>query len=116
MSDFPPCPKCASAYTYSDGSTLTCPDCGHEWSEGSTPDATDGADAESVTRDAVGNVLHDGDDVIVVKTLQVKGSPTALKVGTKVKNIKLVGGDHDIDCHIPGFGAMKLKSAIVKKA
>lgn len=113
MSEFPPCPKCASVYTYSDGTTLTCPDCGHEWLETATAEPVED---QAVVRDSVGNVLTDGDDVVVVKTLQVKGSPTALKVGTKVKNIRLVGGDHDIDCHIPGFGAMKLKSSVVKKA
>lgn len=114
MSDLPPCPTCGSEYTYPDGTLLMCPECGHEWS----PDAaaTDPDEAGDVIRDSVGNVLQDGDDVVVVKTLKVKGAPTALKAGTKVKNIRLVGGDHDIDCRIPGFGPMKLKSSIVKKA
>lgn len=114
MSDeLPPCPKCECAYTYPDGALLVCPECAHEWS----PDV--GApvdDEESVIRDSVGNILQDGDDVVVVKTLKVKGASGPLKIGTKVKNIRLVEGDHDIDCKIPGFGAMKLKSSIVKKA
>jgi protein PhnA len=116
MSDLPPCPQCGSAYTYPDGAFLMCPECGHEWS----PDAAEAtAPAEEdgpVYRDSVGNVLQDGDDVIVTKTMKIKGSPTALKAGTKVRNIRLVGGDHDIDCKIPGFGPMKLKTSIVKKA
>ena len=92
---------------------LVCPECAHEWSpaEADAPD-----DSADVVRDSVGNVLSDGDTVIVTTTMKVKGSPQALKAGTKVKNIRLVGGDHDIDCKIPGFGPMKLKSSIVKKA
>ncbi len=109
--DLPACPKCASQYTYPDGALLICPECAHEWSPGA---ATSG-EAEGVVRDSVGNVLQDGDTVIVVKTLKVKGGPGPLKAGTKVKNIRLVGGDHDIDCKIPGFGAMKLKSEVVRK-
>lgn len=112
MSEFPPCPQCASEYTYTDGTLLICPSCAHEWSEDAPPAAAEG----SGVVDSVGNPLADGDDVVVVKTMKVKGSPTALKAGTKVKNIRLVEGDHDIDCKIPGFGAMKLKSSIVKKA
>ena len=108
----PPCPECSSVYTYPDGALLVCPECAHEWSASGAGESQD----EDVIRDSVGNVLQDGDDVIVVKTLKVKGAPSPLKVGTKVKNIRLVGGDHDIDCKIPGFGAMKLKSSIVKKA
>jgi len=115
MSDLPPCPKCGSVYTYPDGALLMCPECAHEWSPDAAA-AASGGDGEDVIRDSVGNVLQDGDDVVVVKTLKVKGAPTALKAGTKVKNIRLVGGDHDIDCRIPGFGPMKLKSSIVKKA
>ena len=117
--EFPPCPNCASEFTYSDGVALVCPTCGHEWSaDAPDADAGDSAPEEAgeVIRDSVGNVLSDGDDVVVVKTMKVKGSPTPLKAGTRVKNIRLVGGDHDIDCKIPGFGAMKLKSSIVKKA
>ena len=114
MSDLPPCPTCGSEYTYPDGALLMCPECGHEWSPNAA--AMEPDEAGDVIRDSVGNVLQDGDDVVVVKTLKVKGAPTALKAGTKVKNIRLVGGDHDIDCRIPGFGPMKLKSSIVKKA
>lgn len=110
--ELPPCPKCGSAYTYPDGALLICPECAHEWSASAPDPSTD----EKVVRDSVGNVLSDGDTIVVVKTMKIKGAPTALKAGTKVKNIKLVEGDHDIDCKIPGFGAMKLKSSIVKKA
>lgn len=113
MDDLPPCPKCGSQHTYPDGALLVCPECAHEWSpaeEDAAPTTDDGV------RDSVGNVLEDGDDVIVVKTMKIKGATSALKAGTKVKNIRLVGGDHDIDCKIPGFGPMKLKSSVVKKA
>lgn len=118
MSDensLPPCPKCGSVHTYEDGALLVCPECAHEWSASAAAPETDG---ERVVRDSVGNVLVDGDTVVVVKTLQVKGASGPLKAGTKVKNIRLVddGTDHDIDCKIEGFGAMKLKSSIVKKA
>jgi len=114
MSDLPPCPKCGSAYTYSDGTLLVCPECAHEWPPGGGAEAS--AAEDDVVRDSVGNILQDGDDVVVVKTMKVKGAQGALKAGTKVKGIRIVGGDHDIDCKIPGFGAMKLKSSIVKKA
>ncbi|MFK8004521.1 MAG: zinc ribbon domain-containing protein YjdM [Polyangiales bacterium] len=114
MSDeLPPCPKCKCEYTYPDGSLWVCPECAHEWSPSA---AAEDEDEEQVIVDSVGNVLQDGDDVVVVKTLKVKGASGPLKIGTKVKNIRLVDGDHDIDCKIPGFGAMKLKSSIVKKA
>ncbi|MGW1290425.1 zinc ribbon domain-containing protein YjdM [Streptomyces sp. NPDC001118] len=115
MSDkLPPCPKCSSAYTYEMGALLVCPECGHEWS---STDASADAGADKAVRDAVGNVLADGDTVTVVKTLKVKGSPTGIKAGTKVRNIRLVDGvdGHDIDCKIDGFGAMQLKSSVVKK-
>ena len=112
MSNFPDCPKCHSSYTYQDGSMYVCPECGHEWS-GS--DAESPADELSV-KDANGNVLKDGDTVTVIKDLKVKGSSSVVKVGTKVKNIRLVDGDHNIDCKIDGIGAMKLKSEFVKKA
>ena len=113
MDDLPPCPKCASEHTYPDGAPLVCPERAHEWS----PTAHAPTESsESTTRDSVGNVLADGDDVVVVKTMKIKGASSALKAGTKVKNIRLVDGDHDIDCKIPGFGPMKLKSSIVKKA
>ncbi|MCB1736644.1 MAG: alkylphosphonate utilization protein [Gammaproteobacteria bacterium] len=113
MSDYPPCPKCGSAYAYEDGAMLVCPECGHEWS---TSDAALAGDDGLVVNDANGNRLADGDSVTVIKDLKVKGSSSVVKVGTKVKNIRLVEGDHDIDCRIEGIGAMKLKSEFVKKA
>lgn len=112
MSQLPPCPQCHSEYTYEDGVQLVCPECGHEWSEAEAGVAEAGA----VVRDANGNELQDGDTVSVIKDLKVKGSGSVVKVGTKVKNIRLVEGDHDIDCKIDGIGAMKLKSEFVKKA
>ena len=114
MSDeLPPCPKCECIYTYPDAALLVCPECAYEWS----PNAEASAEEEGkLVRDSVGNVLRDGDDVVVVTTLKVKGAAGPLKIGTKAKNIRLVEGDHDIDCKIPGFGAMKLKSSVVKKA
>jgi len=113
MSELPNCPKCDEAYTYEDGAMLVCPMCAHEW----TKDApTEDADAARVVTDSNGNVLADGDTVIVIKNLKVKGASSDLKMGTKVKNIRLVDGDHDIDCKIPGIGAMGLKSQFVKKA
>ena len=111
MSTLPPCPKCGSQYTYEDGALLICPECANEWS----PDTTQEAEQEAVIRDAVGNVLQDGDTVTVIKDLKVKGSSSVVKVGTKVKNIRLVDGDHDIDCKVPGIGSMGLKSQFVKK-
>ena len=114
MSTLPPCPKCKSAFTYEDGSSLVCPECGHEGS--ATASAADDSNDSKVIRDGVGNVLQDGDTVTVIKDLKVKGSSLVVKVGTRVKNIKLVDGDHDIDCKIDGIGAMKLKSEFVKKA
>jgi protein PhnA len=109
-----PCPVCACAYTYPMGALLVCPECGHEWNPAEAGAEPDG---ERVVRDAVGNVLQDGDTVTVVKDLKVKGSPTSIKVGTKVRNIRLVDGvgDHDIDCKVDGFGPMQLKSSVVKK-
>jgi protein PhnA len=113
--ELPACPKCASAFTYHDGSQFVCPECGHEWSGAAAADAV--ADDEAVTyKDANGNVLVDGDTVTVIKDLKVKGASSALKSGTKVKNIRLTDGDHNIDCWIEGFGAMKLKSEFVRKA
>lgn len=112
MLDLPNCPKCNSEYTYEDGSILICPECGNEW----TLEAglyNDGD--EKVIKDANGNVLNDGDSVTIIKDLKVKGASSSLKIGTKVKNIRLVDGDHNIDCKIDGFGAMKLKSEFVKK-
>ncbi|WP_112875345.1 zinc ribbon domain-containing protein YjdM [Paracoccus endophyticus] len=104
-----PCPECASAYTYQVDALLTCPECGHEWQPGAT------FDEGSKVRDSVGNVLRDGDTVTVIKDLRVKGSSSVVKVGTKVRGIRLVDGDHDIDCKIPGIGQMGLKSLFVKK-
>lgn len=112
MTDFPNCPACDSEYTYEDGSLLVCPECAHEW----TVEAeTENDDQKKVIKDANGNALNDGDTVTVIKDLKVKGSSSVLKMGTKVKSIRLVDGDHDIDCKIDGFGAMKLKSQFVKK-
>ncbi|HEY9104270.1 zinc ribbon domain-containing protein YjdM [Chitinimonas sp.] len=113
MSSLPPCPQCQSAYTYQDGALLVCPECAHEWS----PEAAiEAPEAARVVRDANGNVLQDGDAVVVIKDLKVKGSSLVVKVGTKVKGIRLVEGDHDIDCKIDGIGAMQLKSEFVRKA
>lgn len=113
MSDLPGCPECQSEYVYEDGALYVCPECAHEW-------AIDGAagsvDEARVVNDAYGNVLNDGDSVTVIKDLKVKGSSSVVKVGTRVKNIRLVDGDHDIDCKIDGIGAMKLKSEFVRKA
>jgi protein PhnA len=112
MSTLPACPQCQSAYTYEDGAQLICPECGHEWSaQAAEPTAED----VRVIKDAVGNVLQDGDTVTVIKDLKIKGSSLVVKVGTKVKNIRLSDGDHDIDCKIDGIGAMGLKSEFVKK-
>ncbi|WP_043005697.1 zinc ribbon domain-containing protein YjdM [Comamonas testosteroni] len=113
MSTFPPCPQCRSEFTYEDGGLFVCPECAHEWSV----EAQAAGEPESrVYRDSVGNVLQDGDSVTVIKDLKLKGSAGVVKVGTKVKNISLVDGDHDIDCKIDGFGAMSLKTEFVKKA
>jgi protein PhnA len=112
LSSLPNCPKCNSEYTYEDGSLLVCPACAHEWSLDSE---TEASDDQKIVKDANGNVLNDGDSVTVIKDLKVKGSSSVLKVGTKVKNIRLVDGDHNIDCKIEGFGAMQLKSEFVKK-
>ncbi|RCV91257.1 zinc ribbon domain-containing protein YjdM [Billgrantia montanilacus] len=112
MSDLPHCPACASEFTYDDGLQFVCPECGHEWSKGAGAEATED---EVAVRDANGNPLADGDTVTVIKDLKVKGSSSVVKVGTKVKNIRLVSGDHDIDCKVDGIGPMKLKSVYVKK-
>lgn len=115
MSKLPNCPKCNSEYTYEDGHLLICPECAHEW-------VLDGDAKESSgnsIKDSNGNVLEDGDTVTVIKDLKVKGSSSSIKIGTKVKNIRLIddaSDGHDIDCKIDGFGAMKLKSEFVKKA
>lgn len=109
----PNCPKCNSEYTWQEGEKLNCPECGNEWSENGDSAV---ADEGLVVRDANGNLLADGDAVTVVKDLKVKGSSSTLKIGTKVKSIRLVEGDHNIDCKIDGFGPMKLKSEFVKKS
>lgn len=109
MSDTPTCPECRSAITYPTGTSQMCAECGHEWN----PEEVAAAD---VVKDANGNVLQNGDDVVVIKDLPVKGAPKPVKAGTKVKNIKLTDGDHNIDCRIDGFGAMALKSIYVRKA
>ncbi|MFI3210071.1 MAG: zinc ribbon domain-containing protein YjdM [Peptostreptococcaceae bacterium] len=113
MENLPNCPKCNCEYTYEDGSLIICPECAHEWNTSQTSDET------PVIKDVNGNVLNDGDAVTVVKDLKVKGSSSSIKIGTKVKSIRLVhdsSDGHDIDCRIDGFGAMKLKSSVVKKA
>ena len=110
MTTLPPCPQCKSEYTYEDGANYVCPECAYEW-----PQVEAAEEAKSV-RDAVGNLLQDGDTVTVIKDLKLKGSSLVVKVGTKVRNIRLVDGDHDIDCKVDGIGQMGLKSEFVKKA
>lgn len=112
------CPQCNSEHVYADGSLWICPECAHEWSQHTAKDAADSQTSEPVVRDAHGNVLKDGDAVTVIKDLKVKGSSSVVKVGTKVRDIRLVDSDdgHNIACRIDGFGAMNLKSAFVKKA
>ena len=112
MSTFPSCPQCGSQYTYDDNIVFICPECAHEWLK--DPVETH-SNHEAVVKDSNGAVLMDGDDVSVIKDLKVKGSSSVIKVGTKVKNIRLVEGDHNIDCKIPGIGAMQIKSEFVKK-
>jgi len=112
VSELPPCPKCLAEYTYQDGLFLVCPQCAHEWSSADN----EAAEPEGpIFRDSAGNELHDGDTVTIIKDLKLKGSSGVVKMGTKVKNIRLVEGDHDIDCKIDGFGPMSLKSEFVKK-
>lgn len=113
MSTLPACPQCSSEFTYEDGNNYVCPECAHEWSKDAPTASTEQA---RVYKDAFGNVLVDGDSVTVIKDLKIKGSSSVVKVGTKVKNIRLVDGDHDIDCKIDGIGAMQLKTEFVKKA
>ncbi|GEP39716.1 hypothetical protein NPS01_33790 [Nocardioides psychrotolerans] len=117
----PSCPECSSEHTYELGGLTVCSMCAFEWSAEAAAEAAaeeGDADAPRVVKDSAGNVLADGDTVVVVKDLKVKGSPTSIKIGTKVRNIRLVdgAGDHDIDCKVDGFGAMQLKSSVVKKA
>lgn len=113
MSSLPACPQCSSEYTYEDGAMYVCPECAHEWPMAGS---TESPEEQRVVRDAFGNVLSDGDSVTVIKDLKIKGSSSVVKVGTKVRNIRIVDGDHDIDCKIDGIGAMQLKSEFVKKA
>lgn len=113
MTALPKCPKCNSEYTYEDGANYVCPECAHEWSKDAPVEVGEQA---KVYKDAFGNVLQDGDTITVIKDLKVKGSSAVVKVGTKVKNIRLVDGDHDIDCKIDGIGPMSLKTEFVKKA
>lgn len=112
MSTLPPCPQCNSEFTYEDGSNYVCPECAHEWSATA---AAATLDEVKVYRDSAGTVLQDGDTVTVIKDLKLKGGGGTVKMGTKVKNIRLVDADHDIDCKIEGFGAMSLKTEFVKK-
>lgn len=112
MSNLPDCPQCNSTYTYEDAGMYICPECAHEWSPQAEPQAEP---AEKVYRDAAGNILQDGDTVTVIKDLKPKGSSSVIKMGTKVRNIRLVDADHDIDCKIDGFGPMSLKTMFVKK-
>ena len=119
MSDaLPLCPNCSSDLAYEMGALLVCPMCAHEWSPSEADAAAEAAHADAVVKDAFGTPLADGDTVSIIKDLKVKGSPTSIKVGTKVRNIRLVDGvgDHDIDCKVDGFGQMQLKSSVVKKA
>lgn len=116
MDTYPPCPKCNSEYTYEDGPLLVCPECAHEWSKAAAETEADDDTVDLTNiKDAVGNLLADGDTVSIIKDLKVKGSSFVVKVGTKVKNIRLVDADHDIDCKVPGVGPMGLKSCFVKK-
>lgn len=109
----PNCPSCQSQYTYEDGNLFVCPECAHEWRQ---DEKTESTEEQLTVKDANGNLLKDGDSVTVIKDLKVKGSSSIVKIGTKVKSIRLVEGDHNIDCKIDGFGAMSLKSQFVKKA
>ncbi|SDW96750.1 zinc ribbon domain-containing protein YjdM [Nitrosomonas communis] len=112
MTDLPKCPECCSEYTYEQGNLYICPECAHEWAQQAI---TESIDNETIVSDAFGNILQDGDTVTVIKDIKVKGSSSVVKLGTKVKNIRLVEGDHNIDCKIDGIGAKKLKSEFVKK-
>ena len=116
MSELPNCVKCGFEYIYEAQGMCICPECSHEWSMTASDEPTEIADLEDIIKDANGAILSNGDTITVIKDLKVKGSSLVVKVGTKVKNIRLVGGDHDIDCKIPGIGAMKLKSEFVKKS
>ncbi len=119
MSESSKCPKCSSLFGYPTGTSMMCPECGHEWNPNEITESVEETDptaiGSSVVKDAHGNVLQDGDTVILIKDLPVKGASKPIKAGTKVKNIKLTSGDHNIDCRVEGFGAMALKSIYVKK-
>ncbi|WP_320047194.1 zinc ribbon domain-containing protein YjdM [uncultured Ilyobacter sp.] len=112
MIDLPNCPKCNSEYTYEDGSVFVCPECAYEWT---LEMESENSEEKNIVKDSNGTVLNDGDSVTVIKDLKVKGSSLVVKIGTKVKNIRLVEGDHDIACKIDGIGSMNLKSEFVKK-
>ncbi|HTN45813.1 MAG TPA: zinc ribbon domain-containing protein YjdM [Flavipsychrobacter sp.] len=112
MAELPPCPQCKSTYTYEMDTLLVCPECGHEWN----PNDSNVDEDTFIVKDANGNILQNGDSVVTIKNLPVKGTPQSIKAGTKVRNIRLVDSDHNIDCKIDGFGAMALKSEFVKKA
>ena len=117
MSESNQCPKCRSPYGYPTGTSMMCPECGHEWSTEEQSETTDTVEEVDsfIVKDANGNVLQDGDTVVLIKDLPVKGAPKPIKAGTKVKNIKLTDGDHNIDCKVDGFGPMALKSIYVRK-
>lgn len=115
MSDLPDCPECECDYTYKDRALVVCPACGHEWSTQGAEAVGDASDAGLIVKDANGNALADGDTVTIIKDLKVKGASAVVKVGTKVKNVRLVEGDHNLDCKVPGVGAMGLKSEFVRK-
>lgn len=116
MDNTPKCPKCGSEFTYADGDNIVCPDCSHEWSKHAVAAVEVDENAPKVYKDANGNLLADGDTVVLIKDLKLKGASRDLKCGTKVRNIRLVDGDHDIDCRIEGLGAVQLKSEFVRKA
>ena len=110
------CPVCKSLYGYPTGTSMMCPECGHEWNPKEQVESVAEEQDASIVKDANGNVLQDGDTVVLIKDLPVKGASKAIKAGTKVKNIRLTSGDHNIDCKVEGFGAMALKSIFVRKA
>jgi protein PhnA len=112
MENLAPCPKCKSEFTYEMDNQMVCPDCGYEWD----PNEVAEVEVGLVVKDANGVILANGDSVVIAKDLPVKGAPKSIKAGTKVKNIRLVEGDHNIDCKIEGFGSMALKSEFVRKA
>jgi len=116
MENIPNCPEYGSEYTYEDGELYVCPECAYEWSKEAAEEEK--AEAELIVKDAHGNILEEGDTVTVIKDLKVKGSSDGIKVGTKIKGIRLVEGNdgHNIDCKVPGVGAIKLKQEFVKKA